>query len=382
MIKKIKITLSILLLIACLASCNNKPKENEVWIEGEITGESFPWIIIEELTPNGVQKIDSVAVINQKFNAKIKVDEIGFYFLRRSANNFISIVLEPGTIFKIKAPADSLGYPTEIVGSSENNKMLELNHKLDDCYRVTDSLSKIFKEYQYSEKFDSVKITIDTAYYQMFNAHKIWLETFIQNNPTSITTIVAFYQTIGRRSFFNAKEDFSVMESIDKNLQLKMPNNKHVAKFHALFLEQKIFEDQRLKSEIALEKGKILPNIELPNSKDELIDVSKIKAPRKLILFWNIQSLVDHSDRGLIKSALQGYKVIAISFEQQYELWQNYAPKEYPNFVHLIDLKGLQGFTAQTFNITNTNIPFYVIVDGENRIIASGKSLKELLKTK
>jgi hypothetical protein len=58
---KITSSLAVLLFILLAISCTRKPKQNEVWIEGELTGEYFPWIIIEELTPNGVQKIDSVA---------------------------------------------------------------------------------------------------------------------------------------------------------------------------------------------------------------------------------------------------------------------------------------------------------------------------------
>lgn len=377
----IKTSIALILLMILANSCTNKPKGNEVWIEGTLTGESFSRIVVEELTPEGIQKIDSVSVINNKFNVKLNVEESGFYFLRFSSNNFISLILEPGSVVKITAPADSLGYPSEITGCDENLKMLELNHKLDGCYRVTDSLSKIFKEYQDTDQFDSVKANIDSAYYDMFYSHKAWLQEYIQKNSSSLTAIVAFYQTLGRRSFFTPGEDFGMMALIDKNLQKRFPQNKHVVKFHALFLEQKVLEDQRLKAEAALEERKVLPSIVLPDHKKVEVDVAKVVAPRKLIFFWNIKSLVDHPDRGLIKQGLNGYKVVAISFEDQYDLWQEFAIKEYPKFIHLIDGNGLRGSIAQMFNITETNIPYFILVDAQNRVLAKGKSLKEVLKS-
>ncbi len=376
---KLTLRVAIFIFTFFIFGCTQKPNKNEAWIEGKLAGESFPYIIIEELTPNGIQKIDSVAVINNKFSAKLPIDEIGFYFLRFSSTNFISIILEPGTILKLESHADSLAYPTKISGSPENAKMLELNHKLDDCYRTTDSLSKIFKQYQNTEQFDSVKQTIDTAYSRMFNEHKKWLETFITQNQSSITTIVAFYQTIGRRSFFNAADDFLIMQSIDSNLQKQMPKNKHVVKFHSLYLDQKVLEDQRWKSEELLQEGKILPQIILPDKKNETVDVLQVKSNKKLIFFWNIQSLIDHPDRTLLKSGLNGYKVIAISFEQEIDLWRKYTLKEFPAFIHLIEYKGMESSLARTFNLTNKNLPFYVIVDKNNRIIGKGKSLNTLI---
>lgn len=379
---KIKTSLVLIFVMIIVNSCTNKPKADEVIIEGKLMGESFSQIVVEELTPDGVQKIDSVSVINNKFNIKLKVVETGFYFLRFSSTNFLSLILEPGSLIKIVAPADSLGYPTEITGCDENLKMLELNHRLDGCYRVTDSLSKIFEKYQGTELFDSVKVTIDSAYYDMFYSHKAWLQEYIHKNSASITTIVAFYQTLGRRSFFRSEDDFGIMQAIDNNLQKRYPKNKHVAKFHQLFLNQKVFEDQRLKAEALLENGKQLPLIVLPNEKGEKMDVSKMVAPQKLILFWNIKSLVDHPDKVLIKNGLNKYKVVAVSFDYQQEIWLGYAPKEYPRFTHLIDSDGLQGLLARTFNITETNIPYFILVDQKNQILSKGTSLKEVLGIK
>ncbi len=376
---RIKISIVLIFLILIMNSCTNKPKENEVIIEGKLIGNSFSQIVVEELTPEGVVKIDSVSIINNKFNLKLKVEETGFYFLRISSSNFISLILEPGSFVKIVAPADSLGYPSEITGCDENLKMLELNHRLDGCYKVTDSLSKIFKEYQNTDLFDSVKITIDTAYYEMFYAHKAWLQEYIQKNASSLTSIVAFYQTLGRRSFFKADEDFGMMQVIDQNLQKRYPKNKHVAKFHQLYLDQKVFEDQRMKAEALLEIGKPLPSIVLKNANDLELDVAKINAPRKLIMFWNIKSLVDHPDRLLIKQGLNRFNVVAVSFDEQQDLWKSYAPKEFPRFTHLIDPNGLNGSLARLFNITATNIPFFIIVDGQNKIMSKGNLLKEVL---
>jgi len=365
-----------------VTSCNTSPKADEAWIEGALTGNSFSQIVLEELTPDGIQKIDSAAVIHDKFKFKVHVQEPGFYFLRFSTNNFISIVLEPGNKLLIKAPADSLGYPTELTGSPENQLLLELNHKLDGCYKTTDSLSKIFKEYQDTDQFDSVKTTIDSAYYQMFNAHKSWLESYIGTHPGSLTTIVAFYQTLGRRSFFSSEDDYETMKIVDQNLMKSFPKNKHAVKFHTLFLNQKVFADQAATVDSMLEVGNPMPSISLPNSKQKSVDVTQIPAPQKLLVFWNIQSMVDNPDKAELDRLMNRMRTVGISFDEDLEIWKSFINKEFKNFTHVIDVRGLQGEVAHKFNITATNIPYYILLDRQNRVIRHGKNLKTVVVQK
>lgn len=374
--------LLLLTVVVVVTSCNTSPKADEAWIEGTLTGSSFSQIVLEELTPDGIQKIDSAKIIHNKFKFKVRVQEPGFYFLRFSTNNFISIVLEPGNKLSIKAPADSLGYPTEITGSPENQLLLELNHKLDGCYKTTDSLSKIFKAYQDTKQFDSVKTTIDSAYYRMFYAHKSWLENYIGQHPASLTTIVAFYQTLGRRSFFSADEDYETMKVVDRNLMKSFPKNKHAVKFHALFLNQKVLADQAVKVDSMLNAGNPMPTVCLPNSNGKAVDVAQIQAPRKLLVFWEIKSMVDNPDKAELDQLMHRMRVVGISFDEDLEIWKSYIKKEFVDFTHVIDVHGLQGEVAHQFNITATNIPYYVLLDGKNRVVRHGKNLKTVIAQK
>lgn len=369
----------LLVLNAILSSCSTSPKADEAWIEGDLTGNSFSQIILEELTPEGIQKIDSTAVIHNKFKFKIPVREAGFYFLRFSSKNFISIVLKPGEKIIIKAPADSLGYPTELTGSPENATLLELNHKLDGCYKTTDSLSEIFKEYAQTDSFDSVKVSIDSAYYRMFYTHKNWLETYIRQHKNSLTCIVAFYQTLGRRSFFTAEEDFQTMKFIDENLTSVLPTNKHVVKFHALYLEQKQNADKFRASDSLLRLKNPISPIVLPSLNGNSIDITKISAPKKLLFFWNIKSMVDNPDKSLLNKKRNSEKMIGISFEEDPELWKTVIKKEFKQATHVIDTQGFMGEVAVRYSISEKNIPFYILLDSKNCVLAFGKNLSAVI---
>ena len=377
-----RVLLLIIGVIVIVSSCNTSPKDDEAWIEGTLTGNSFSQIILEELTPDGIQKIDSAAVIHNKFKFKVPVQEAGFYFLRFSTNNFISIVLQPGDKLSIKAPADSLGYPTELTGSPENKLLLELNHKLDGCYKATDSLSKVFKEYQDTDQFDSVKTTIDSAYYRMFYAHKSWLENYIRKNSSSLTTIVAFYQTLGRRSFFSSEDDYETMKIVDQNLMKSFPKNKHTIKFHALFLNQKALSDRVAAVDFMLNVGNPMPPICLPNSNQKSVDVTQIPASQKLLVFWEIKSMVDNPDKAELDRLMNRMRIVGISFDEDLEIWKSYIHKEFKSFIHVIDVHGLQGDVAHKFNITSTNIPYYILLDRQNRVIRHGKNLKMIFAHK
>ena len=380
---KMKRFLTLTIILICIGliqiSCTKKPDKTEAWIEGELKGNSFSNLVVEELTPDGIQKIDSTAIINNKFKIKIKLTETGFYFLRLSNKNFISLILEPGSQTSLIAPADSLGYPIEFSASNDNKLLLDLNHHLDQCYHVTDSLSTIFKSYQNTPEFDSIKPILDSAYLNMFNQHKSWLETYIDSNPKSMTTIVAFYQTLGRRAFFNPTLDFKIMLKIDQNLMQVDSKNKHIQKFHELFTAQKVFADQKNKVDSMLTKGNMMPAIILPNATEKSINTNNIGAAKKLFVFWNIKSMIDNPDAKLLNTISGTIKIVAISLEDQKELWLNYIKKEFKNGIHVIDIHGLEGETAHTFNITNETIPYYILVDAKNGILSHGKELKAVI---
>jgi hypothetical protein len=360
-------------------SCTKKPDKTEAWIEGELKGSSFSNLVVEELTPDGIQKIDSTAIINNKFKIKIKLNQTGFYFLRLSNKNFISLILEPGSETKILAPADSLGYPIEFSASNDNKLFLDLNHHLDHCYHVTDSLSTIFKSYQNTAEFDSIKPILDSAYLNMFNLHKLWLETYIDSHPKSLTTIVAFYQTLGRRAFFNPTIDYKTMLKIDQNLMQVDPKNKHILKFHELFTAQKVFANQKARVDSMLTKGNTMPAIVLQNTSEKSVNANNIVAAKKLFVFWNIKSMIDNTDLQTLNTINGTMKIVAVSLEDQKELWLNYIKKEFKNGIHVIDIHGLEGETAHTFNITTETIPYYILVNAKNEILSHGKELKTVI---
>lgn len=372
----------ILTLIFISISCTKKPNKNEVWINGEIIGNSYSRLIIEELTPDGIQKIDSASIINNKFKVKIKLEETSFYFLRFSDKNFISLILEPGSIVSLVASADSLGYPTSLTGSPESNLLLELNHNLDKCYHITDSLSKIFKEYQNTAEFDSIKPILDSAYSRMFINHKTWLIRYIDKHTNSLTAIVAFYQTLGRRTFFNSQEDLSTMQKIDESLMKLFPKSKHVIKFHSLFLEKKINADNQAKVDSMLTAGNVIPNIILPNSLDKPVNVNQIQARQKLIFFWDIKSFVDNPDLAKLNNLSPSIKLVAVALEDNRESWLSFVGKELKRAIHIVDNHGITGEIGQLFNITTSNIPYYVLVDVNNKVIAHGKNLKDVIVAK
>lgn len=374
--------LTLLIMGLVLISCTKKPKENEAWITGQIQGNSFSKLVVEELTPEGIQKIDSTTVINNKFKVTLKLSEPGFYFLRFSSTNFISLVVEPGNVISLEAPADSIGYPTTLNGSTESMLLLDLNHNLDQCYRVTDSLSRIFKSYQGTDAFDSIKAVLDTTYYTMFTQHKTWLTTYIETHPKSLTTIIAFYQNLGRRSFFSANEDYAIMAKIDQNLGAMFPKNQHVVKFHALFLNQKVLSEQKSKADSLLKPGNQMPDLLLPNPEDRQINASQIGAGKRLFVFWNIKSMVDNPDISTLNSLPGGVKVVAISIEEDVALWKTYIKERFPKAAHAIEAHGFEGPIARMFNITEETIPYYVLVDGQNRIIAHHTKLSTVLSNK
>jgi len=359
-------------------SCKQKPADNEALIKGEFTNLSQGKIFLDVLTESGKQICDSASIINGKFKFNIKLNESGIYFIRLSDNNFISLILSPKDNITLKANYEKISYPILFEGSTESIKLIELNHRLDDCYHVTDSLSIIFKEYAETDKFDSIKNVLDSAYYKMFNRHKIRLQNYIKTNSSSLTVLIAFYQNLGKRSFFNENDDYNLLEIIDNGLNKTIPTNSYVINFHKKFAEKKeVVEARKIQAELLI-PGNKSPEIEQFDIKANKIILSEIKG-KKLLMFWGLWNQESMKDIAIIKNISQkGVSVIAISLDENMELWKKVAQTTIPFATHINQPQVFESNIAKQYNIIS--LPYYFFIDNDNTIITHSADIASIKK--
>jgi hypothetical protein len=123
-------------------------KSNVVKISGTIENPvNGTYLILDELKSNELKPVDSVKVSEDgKFNFRREIKQASFYLLKRSTNNFLTMLIEPGEKITMKVQNDSLNYPISLNGSKGTELMTEYNRTLRITIKKLTGLNEIYKQ--------------------------------------------------------------------------------------------------------------------------------------------------------------------------------------------------------------------------------------------
>jgi hypothetical protein len=213
-----------------LVSCTGDSKK--IVFSGDLEENIESTISLYYVTPNGEIIVDSSPIKEGKF--KLETDRISnnefsdypaFFKISLANNNHILTVASPGEKIHIKANAKSLVKTYTVAGGADAVLMFQLDHQLKLFVDSTDALQKIYERNQYD---DSVKAVIELKYASYIKNHERFLMQFIEKNPTSVTTLTAFYQKFNRRIFIPENENLPLLKQIQFRLEARYPQNPNV----------------------------------------------------------------------------------------------------------------------------------------------------------
>ena len=137
--------------------------------------------------------------------------------------------------------------------------------------------------------------------------------------------------------------------------------------------------ENRINQSKLLKIGTIAPNIILPDTAGNLVDISKINKEKILLLFY--ASWCPHC-QDLLPEIHELYKqrndleVLAISLDDNRDEWLNYLNDNSFEWVDLSDLKGWESQATQDYYIYAT--PTMFLLDAQGKIIVKPNTIKEL----
>lgn len=224
-------------LILTLFSCNSK--DQTIQFEGKLSNCSNSKIYLYKVSPEGESLIDSSEIKNGAFSLKDEVNEDqiqisnpSFYKLYFTEINYIFTIASVGEKLHFEARADSLVKTYKVTGGKDALLM----HQLDMQLKLfIDSVETLYQAYEQNQYNDSLKLGIESEYNNLVSNHQAFLNSFIQKNKGSLTTLTAFYQSFNRRIFIPEEENISLLKDILKNIKLKYPKNENI-----LFIESRI----------------------------------------------------------------------------------------------------------------------------------------------
>lgn len=217
----------IALMLLLMVSCNSNKKQIE--FSGEMKEIKDAQISLFQVFPDDEVLLDATTVKKGKFKLVGKIDKNetapSFYKIVLDKTNYILTVAAPGENLYFKIDSIMMVKSYRVKGGNDAILMSQLSQQLK---LFTDSVMVLENKYRNDQYNDSLKAAIETIYMGYVNNHTQFLKSFIRKNPTSLTTITAFYQKFNRRSFIPEKENIPLLKEIVSNLESKYSNQKDI----------------------------------------------------------------------------------------------------------------------------------------------------------
>jgi len=368
--KKLIVVLIIGLIIS---SCKSQP--DFFTLSGEFSNGNGEKLYFIELQTSNLKILDSLVLTAEgTFSFKGKSDIPKYYLLRTTANNYITLIINPIDRIVINGDARNFGTNYTIEGSDESVKIRDLRKKLEQNVARLDEIGEEFKMHIGTPEFVLIKDSLSNLSKETFTNHKEYTKQFIKENVNSLSSLMALYQQIGPRQYvLDPKQDFAYFEMVDSALNSKIPTSEAVKALHAQINEIK----RQLKSETEINSrfaiGAPALEIALPNPVGDTILLSSLKGRYVLLDFWaswcrpcriENPTLV----RNYKKYKDKGFEIYQVSLDKTRSAWESTILKDSLNWIHVSDLKYWDSKPARLYNVQS--IPANFLLDKNGLIIA------------
>lgn len=364
-------------------SCNNKEASEGFIIRGQLINSARDQVIyLEELNTDSTRILDSAVIKNGEFLFRYKSYEIGFYLLRLSPNNFVTLLIDTTEhmIFKGNAKELPAGYSVE--GSEGSRLIAEMNAKLNGTYKKFDSLQMVFNTKQNDPNFAmEIKLELDSAYLKFFIRHQDYIRKLISNNMNSLASLIGIYQIVGRTPLFNGEDDYELFLKLDSVLIKKYPQSKHALSLHDEVNKFKKIKMEKEMINAKLQIGSIPPEIILFSPDGEKKSLSSLKGKYVLLDFWASWCKPCRNENPNLvmlykKYHKKGLEIFAVSLDRSKTEWTDAIKKDKLGWIHVSDLKEWKSVVVRSYNIDG--IPLSYLLDKDGKIIAKGLRGEEL----
>ena len=352
--------LAALTLFSCGSTVSDSEKKKDAFISGTYPAASGQTIYFEKVIPNGAEKLDS-SLVDKKGNFSIyaKAAEMNYYRLRfnnKSANKVESLFLltDSSERIKIKVTANSFDEGTEIKGSKESARLMDLIQRVNALQKTGDSLNVIFNAAP-----DNEKAEMAPKFNQIIGDKNavlnLYVKKIIDEDPGSLVALEA----VGR---LDKAQDRDYYKKVADALNARHPKNAFVTNFvQSVNVPGQLFV------------GDMAPEIELPDTEGNMFKLSSLRGQYVLLDFWAAWCRPCRMENPNVVAAYQKYKnkgftVLGVSLDRDKNAWLSAIQQDNLTWTHISDLQFWQSAAARTYNVSS--IPKSFLLDKEGRIIA------------
>lgn len=378
MIKTIIFSAAIALL---LASCN----KTNVSISGNIKEAGKQKIYLEQLNVDNIVVVDSTeSNKNGEFRFKTFVEQPTFFNVKVGPKEAITFIAEAGEDIELSGTLKGLSQNYWVDGSENSLWIKLLNFQLNNTVTQLDSLRAIYTNL--TAECEAERHDILQAWDSIINKQITFSKDFILKHAVSPASYYALYQKFDKDNFIlTPAEDLHSFKVVASSLKAMYPESQYT-KAILKHLEQiaKGLQNERIRQLIANSEN-TLPEISLPNTKQDTIALSSLKG-KYIVLDFNLlatkesKAYIDEMKSVYQKFKNRGLQIYQVCLDENQALWERLVQQHGINWVCVRDPQGLKSRAAQTWNIQN--IPANYIINPKFEIVGknlTGRRLEERL---
>ncbi|MBI2967700.1 MAG: AhpC/TSA family protein [Bacteroidetes bacterium] len=349
--------------------CTGKKKEN-VLITGTISdaGQNAK-IYIDRIDISAVLPLDSSGIDeNGNFRLTPKIRDFGFYRLRLSPANFLTLIVDTVDSIRVTASAFSIGTTYSVSGSVPSDRLRQVHQYIIRSNSQLDSLRRIFSAFQGTPSQDSAFRALENHFRMIQGAQMTFIRNFISSYPDDFSLLSAV-------QYLNPETDATYYIRAAEALTAKYPNSPLVKNLA-----------DRAKQLSRLATGTMAPEIVLNDPDGKPVALSALRGKIVLIDFWASWCRPCRMENPNVvrvyhKFRSKGFEIYGVSLDKNRDAWLNAIKTDGLAWVHVSDLAYWNSVVVKMYDISG--IPMTVLIDREGKIIAKnlrGGALEQKLE--
>lgn len=370
--------------VVLMVSCN---RNNKIEIKGTINNAEGKELMFKELLVNGTTDIEKIKLDKKgSFRFKTESDLPRFYYLLLSKDNFITLLINPGSDVEVVADASDLKN-AKINGSIESQQIQMLSKRLEETKSKLISLGKEYEKLTEQKADESKFAKINQQYTMEINNLRDSSIAFIIKNLDNMASIMVLYQKFDEENYVLYKNrDLQYIKLVSDALEKKYPNSPHVKalladKENLLKRYNQLLTQKKLEELTKTKKVSGIPEIALPNINGDTISLNNLKAKYKLLCFWATWSQ-ESIQRNLELIPLykqyqkKGFEIYMVSLDTKDDIWKKAIDFDQLPWINVIDKSGRTSYIAKIYNVRE--LPTLYLINGNDEIVSVNPSTQEI----